>query len=69
MRAIQYNTHNPSQSLYVYTTSASTLDISDMFITDDVDAAYNFLIDKLTFKTPTTTGLNNSQSMNSFINK
>lgn len=43
-------------------------DISDIFITDDVEAACNFLIAKLTFNPPTTRNLPASRSMHSFIN-
>ena len=41
-------------------------DISDIFITDDPDAAVSYLIDKLTFSPPTTR-LPNSRSMNSVL--
>jgi len=42
-------------------------DISDIFITDDVDAAYNFLVDKLTYQDTSTRDLMNSMSMNSIL--
>ncbi len=43
-------------------------DIHDLYITDDADAAFNFLVDKLTNCAPATKQFPNSRSMHSLIN-
>ena len=43
-------------------------DISDIFISDDPDAAYQFLTDRLAYKPTNTKNLLNSRSMNSLLN-
>lgn len=43
------------------------IDIAHMFITDNVQEGYKFLIDRLSSKTPITHGLSESVSMKTFI--